>query len=455
MFFRTIALLILVVFTATVAVTQKTLAHSSVFSQPNISIDQRLPQDNIAKNLTESERLDELNSSELAEVSPVQPIAIAKAENHVGRPLTVDDRENIKKILGENNIIPTSKFSPLGNPRVILHDTAYDMGCDKNDECESLNNHKNKTNRGPLGNGVSAWIRVKKDAVIARPNFYEKRRPTTTHFEKVADQDQFSLEKRKKMFRDIWKSTTENSKKKSLNQALIGLGLEEWEIKKEQAEAKEQLDGSVEKRDENTGKVTTANIFTTATWAVEKICDENRISGGTSVALPGQMETLKANCIKADNYFMERNQRISNSVPIEILQVGLKNEKTAISAQKTTCAVPTINNPNLEPFTDPPYSKNQYNNVVLQYLHAALIAGKYPELTTHFALDKSIKGEEKNDAHCDPRCFNMNKLYEMIANKMEHPVGTTYGIKPSYGDPKSGSHNVWWEERFCHGKPPV
>jgi hypothetical protein len=85
---------------------------------------------------------------------------------------------------------------------------------------------------------------------------------------------------------------------------------------------------------------------------------------------------------------------------------------------------------------------------MLQYLRATLIAGKYPEATTHFALDHGLP-----DSHCDPRCFNMNKLYRSIAMELRHPPDSSYGIEPSYGT-KSGTNSVWWDDRFCYSQPP-
>lgn len=308
MFFRTIALLMLVVFTATVAVTQKSLAHSSVFFQPNILIDQSLPQETVAKNLTESERLDELNSSEFAnptnglpEVSPVQPIAIAQSENYAGRSLTDDDRTNIERLLRSKGIPLTSKHSPTGSPLVILHDTASSL------EKKNFEKHK-KEGRGPLGLGVSVWVTRQGATLLARlQDFYEPYRPTTTQFEKAADilrQDQ-----RESLFRQVWQSTTENGHTQALKEALSNKDLEKNEIEMQYQSAITQLDSSSDK------------ILTTATWTVESIC-KTLNDGDQSIAKVGKLSELKNACGGIKNYFEIRNQRVKNSVPIEIGQFG-------------------------------------------------------------------------------------------------------------------------------------
>jgi len=42
------------------------------------------------------------------------------------------------------------------------------------------------------------------------------------------------------------------------------------------------------------------------------------------------------------------------------------------------------------------------------YLKAALAGGVYPRITTHFAVDAFASG------HCDPRCFDLSRLYKRI-----------------------------------------
>jgi hypothetical protein len=122
------------------------------------------------------------------------------------------------------------------------------------------------------------------------------------------------------------------------------------------------------------------------------------------------------------------------------VQKGAKTSK----GNQNTC---DPNNPNIDPLDTPPYTDRQYVNVINLYLRAALMAGRFPEIITHFAVDAFAGG------HCDPRCFNLGKLYELIAASMGHPKGASYGIQPSYGL-KSGTNNVWWSDKICHGSHP-
>ena len=59
----------------------------------------------------------------------------------------------------------------------------------------------------------------------------------------------------------------------------------------------------------------------------------------------------------------------------------------------------------------PAYTTAQYNNVQTLYLRAALEAGRFPEITTHFWVDRTFSG-----AHCDPRCFDLGNLSMMRAS---------------------------------------
>jgi hypothetical protein len=145
---------------------------------------------------------------------------------------------------------------------------------------------------------------------------------------------------------------------------------------------------------------------------------------------------------------------VTSTVPVEIVQPGVKDEKK----DQNTC---DPNNSNIAPLSDPPYSDDQYESVANLYLRAAYIAGTFPEITTHFVVDSFIGG------HCDPRCFKLHHLYDLIAAKLGHAAGSTYGVVPTYGL-KSGTSTIWWDDGsagarsvngttrptdICHGKP--
>ena len=217
--------------------------------------------------------------------------------------------------------------------------------------------------RGPLGLGVNAFLPRENTAVLARPNFYEPRRPTTTEFEKASDilvkpvREQWLL-------RQAWRATTPDAQRQALDTALANLGLSAGEIASEQKEAR--------------GKLTAASgrIYTTATWAVESICTRFN-SGDRSVTNSGQEASLRSACTPLSNYFNIRNSRVKSTVAAEIIQVGARSER----GNQNTCSA---SNGNIATLPTPPYSDNQYNSALGLYLRSTLAAGKFP------AIDDSL-----------------------------------------------------------------
>jgi hypothetical protein len=341
------------------------------------------------------------------------------ATNHTNRVLTSSERDRISAYLRNQNLSNSSIVNNLPDPRFILHDTSFIMS-------PSLLDRERRSGRGPLGLGVNAYLPAENATVMARPNFYEPRRPTTTEFEKAGDI--LDRQDREQLLHQAWKSTNEAARSQALDTALANLDLSSAEIATEQAGANEKLAAD------------SGRIFTTATWAVEAIC--TRFNGGDrSVAVPTELDSLSSACKPLGEYFKVRNSRVKSAVAVEIIQVGAISD----TGNQNTCSA---SNPNIAILPNPPYSDNQYNSAVALYLRAALAAGKFPQATTHFALDTFAA-----DAHCDPRCFNLTKLYNSIASVMAHAQGSTYGITPSYGT-QGGTHNIWWDDNICHGSAP-
>lgn len=339
--------------------------------------------------------------------------------NHTNRVLLPTERDRIAAYLRSRNISSNASVNGLGDTRFILHDTSVVMAA-------STLERERQLGRGPLGLGVNAFLPRENTAVLARPNFYEPRRPTTTEFEKASD----VLVKpvREQLLRQAWRATNGNARSQALDTALANLGLSAGEIASEKKEA--------------TGKLAAASgrIYTTATWSVESICSRYN-SGDKSVANPGQEASLSSACAPLTNYFNVRNTRVKSTVATEIVQVGARSDR----GNQNTCSA---SNPNIATLPNPPYSDNQYNSTLGVYLRSALAVGKFPQLTTHFALDTFDP-----EGHCDPRCFNLNQLYNSIASTMGHAQGSSYGITPSYGT-RSGTNNIWWDNRICHGSAP-
>lgn len=341
------------------------------------------------------------------------------ATNHTNRVLSLGERDKISAYLSTRNISNSSIVNNLPDPRFILHDTSFIMS-------PSLLDRERRSGRGPLGLGVNAFLPAENAAVIARPNFYELRRPTTTEFEKASDI--LKREDREQLLRTAWKATNEAARRQALDTALANLDLSAAEIATERTAAIEKLTAE------------SGRIYTTATWAVEAICTRFN-QGERAVAAPSQVNSLSGACETLGDYFAIRNSRIKSTVAVEIIQVGAR----AATGNQNTCSA---SNPNIATLPNPPYSENQYNSAQSLYLRSALAAGKFPQITTHFALDTFDP-----EAHCDPRCFNLTKLYNSIASVMGHAQGSSYGITPSYGT-QGGTNNIWWDDNICHGSAP-
>ncbi len=339
--------------------------------------------------------------------------------NHSGRSLTPSERDRITAYLRSRGMSTTITTNIQTDTRFILHDTSVIMS-------PSVLERERQIGRGPLGLGVNAFLPRENPAVLARPNFYEPRRPTTTEFEKASD----ILVKpvRERWLRQAWQATNGDARTQALDNALANLNLSSSEIAKEQTEAREKLAAA------------SGRIFTTATWSVENICTRYN-SGDRSVVAPGKEDSLRSACGTLASYFNIRNNRVKSTVAAEIVQAGVRSER----GNQNTC---DAGNSNIATFPTPPYSDNQYNSALSLYLRATLATGKFPQLTTHFALDTFDP-----EAHCDPRCFNLNKLYNSTASVMGHAQGSSYGIKPSYGN-RLGTNNIWWNDRICHGSAP-
>jgi hypothetical protein len=350
---------------------------------------------------------------------PASTIPPKFAINNANRVFAVGERDKIAAYLKSRNVNSSPAINNLADPRFILHDTSFIMS-------PSLLDRERRSGRGPLGLGVNAYLPGQDATVVARPNFYEARRPTTTEFEKAGDI--LDRQDREQFLRQAWNSTTDVARRQALDTALVNLDLTPAEIAAEKA-------GAIEKLSANSGR-----IFTTATWAVEGICTRYN-NGDRSIAAPNQEGSLSGACAPLDDYFRIRNSRVKSSVAVEIIQVGARSDK----GNQNTCSA---SNPNIAELPNPPYSDNQYSAATSLYLRAALASGKFPQTTTHFALDTFAP-----DAHCDPRCFNLSRLYNSIASVMGHPRGSTYGLTPSYGT-KGGTNNIWWDDNICHGSAP-
>lgn len=407
-----------------------------------------VPVDLVPTSAEESERLKKLGIN-LPTVSEGTWRLIGGVADNAGKTLTEAEKQMIEAILKTANVPTGSPLVAPAGKRFLLHDTSAPVGA------RGIRKEQAK-GRGPLGRGVSAWVPRKEAATIARPEFFEPRRPSTTEFEKaiekfeqpadktlaVKEKVKAWKERRDDLFRRVWNATSTSKRDEAFNTTIAGMSLTPDEIQAERA-------GNKKKRDdpdfnpgvEATLKAgSTENMTTSASWTVEEICKQVTPQTASSIAAPGKEQELTDACSALAMYFSERAARIASTIPVEIVQPGVKSG----AKSEDTC---DPDNPDIVLLSNPPYSDEQYKNLVLLYLRAAFVAGQFPEITTHFAIDAFVQG------HCDPRCFDLDNLYRLIAAALGHGKGSTYGVKPSFGM-KSGTNNVWWSNEICHGKHP-
>jgi uncharacterized protein DUF4157 len=348
---------------------------------------------------------------------------IAGPLDHSGQALTEAERKAIQTAL-KLSAAPAATPAlalPLG-AQFLLHDTAGLLG-------SSAIQKQVDQGRGPLGKGVTAYVPKTGDAIMARPGFFESRRPSTTAFEKGLDV--IAQPARETLIRQAWNAATSAEQSAALDAGLAGTGLTADELKTEKDDARAQLRSR-----------SSAQITSTAIWSTGELCAKLTTSGAAAMASKGMEIALSTGCAGLAPYFAVRAQRTVSLIPVEINQeTGLKNPK---SKDQNTC---NPKSSNVKPLPSPAYTASQYAALVKLYLQAALAAGRFPKITTHFVVDAFEKG------HCDPRCFDLTRLYHDIAVVMNHAAHSRYGDLPSYGT-TWGTHNIWWNDTICGGGPP-
>ncbi len=344
--------------------------------------------------------------------------SIGGVADNAEKTLSEPEKKGIEALLNKHSVAAGTPLATVTGPKFLLHDTSALVGAPAIEK-------ERKKGRGPLGKGVSAWIPAAGDATIARPDFFETKRPSTTEFEKGIDI--IKQADREQALRDIWNVAKNAEKEPAMDRALAGTGLVEKEVKTVKAGAESFFKGTVADDDLPDGSKSTA------AWAVGELCAKAEKDGAAKVAADKKEPDFDAGCKKLSTYFKERAARVSSIVGVEIVQVGVKDPDK--KKNQNTC---DPRNPNVVPMPSPPYSDSQYANIALVYLRAALIAGRFPEVTTHFVVDAFERG------HCDPRCFDLQKLYDTIAALLGHGKGSTYGVKSSYGL-TWGTNTIWWD----------
>lgn len=340
-----------------------------------------------------------------------------------GFELSKEEKDTAEKTTGMK--APEKPAPAAGNdPKFVLHDTDASM---------TVKHFQEKVGKkGPQGAGWVAGvpnpaIEPKKDPQldpVETRSFYEEKRPTTTGFEK--GEDIIGETTRERFSKDIWKASDPSVHGPAIDAALSGTGLSTQDAAEIKAATTKSLDkGTPTKVD---------GVKSTIAWTSVEICKRVTAEGADKIADADPkkhkkaVETLDARC-KDEKFakWIESRKRIGERTNVEIAEVG---EGKAL--------------PN------PPYGTSQYEGVANLYLKAALAALRWPFISTHRWEDRGIIG-----GHDDPRCFDLDNLYSVIAKKMSHPTGTIYGLEPKYGGASDKDANISWTPGMCHGKSPT
>lgn len=359
----------------------------------------------------------------------IDPIGACRAEAATDTPATdqptVDDSGNTDPLDMSNRRLTDADRQAIGPAagtsgggrtvlppglRFTIHDTAALVGGTRIAEMA-------RQNRGPLGQGVAAYLPQAGSETRTRQSFFEARRPTTSEYEKAADL--ISQVDRERALRQVWRATSDAARSAAVAAATAGLGLSATEQTSEATAAQAQLNA------------TSGMIYTTAHWVVEEICrGVTPTTAATIARTPASQADLTAGCATLAPYFTARSARVSSATNVEIVQAPGSNCRT------TGTLIPL-----------PAYSADQYSAVTRLYLAAAAEAGRFPEIVTHFWVDRASRG------HCDPRCIRLGDIYDQIRTALGHPAGARYGAVPNYGT-AWGTHNVWWQDVVCGGGHP-
>jgi hypothetical protein len=362
--------------------------------------------------------------TEAARIRAEMPLFLAWRGTHpAGFPLSKEEKDTAEEKTGTK--APAKAASAAGlEPKFVLHDTDSSM---------TVKEHfKPKAGKeGPQGAGWVAGVPHPKlepkkdpelDPVVTR-DFFEPKRPTTTGFEK--GEDIIGERTRERFSQEIWKASAPSVHGPAVDAALADTGLSTQDADEIKKATTTFLDkGGTPKVD---------GVKTTVAWTSVEICKRVSAEGADNIAdsdpkkHKAAMATLDAKCKDKDfAKWIESRKRIGERVNVEIAQIG---EGKALP--------------------DPPYGPTQYEGVANLYLKAALAALRWPSITTHRWEDRDIPG-----GHDDPRCFDLDNLYDVIATKMSHPAGTIYGLVPKYGGAGDADANISWTAGQCHGKSP-
>lgn len=429
--------------------------HAEIISQSEQTVE----------NPTLKESKEEIDNSKLGEDANIiphnKPVASSKlalesdrepSNSKVGRPLSEEERQHIIQILGQQSwatSIPT--FEQI--PKFILHDTSGDLS---DAGIQSLAGKA----RGPLGNGIAAYVARSGKVTIARPIFFNQRRPTATVYEKSVDILSESI--RNQEARRVWQATATPSRQAALKNAVVGLQIDETSLMQR---AIAWLNSPSEQAFETLKARSSTNLDggkTTGLWTIAQICDrvlmDSKNVANIASSSPTE-KTLKSACQRINPVLSENRKRVASSTHVEIIQNRGSECYTSDAQVKAYNATVPDNSKiqgdsiiPLQTWERPAYTDQQYGQIASLYLQAVLQANQFPQITTHYWVDR---GEFGNiGTHCDPRGFDLMRLYQTISLALGHPSDTLYGIEPRYGLHPEKGDNVWWVDAVFGELPP-
>jgi hypothetical protein len=392
-----------------------------------------------------SVRVGNSHNHQTLQLSPIgsvnwDPAVIFKAAlaviptNHAGNSLTESEKQTIAKMPSIGAQGAPGVSGKKDGRLFVVHDTGSPITAKEMADQDKKPRSPQPAQKGPLGVGYSVVPRTG-DVVMNRKSMFEEDRPTATAWEK--GEDKVSAVTRVTLMHKVWAALDSKQQAAAIDFIMKKFGLTAAEVAKDKQDPAKELDPS------NTcvPKDGEPCIHTLAQWAVERACDtkpwtipastpadkSNAKAVAAAEAEAKNKENAKSACEALDVVFKLRAARIPFTTNVEVRQI----EDGALPS--------------------PIYTESQYEGVKNLYLMAALEAGAFPHITTHFWVDRAVKG------HTDPRCFNMTKLNTMISARMNYKENDLYGDPPKYG-PTWGVHNVWWDKSqkdLCQGPPPA
>jgi hypothetical protein len=367
--------------------------------------------------------------------------------SRVGQPVTTTERQLISQILGYDSVPNYStQFHDL--PLFILHDTAGELSA------ETLNAKKIQA-KGPFGDGIAVYILRDGHSIIKRPRFFTPYRPTASAYEKALDI--LPENTRNHKARQVWSFLHPNAQKIALNELVSNIPDVNTDILLKRATL--WLNSPSERAFARYKSVDGGK--TTGLWTVGYICDMVVNNPANTVNLIKAAEfapQLQQVCAQLHSALSQSRARVASGVNIELNQqrgsdcwVNNAEVRRYNAVVPKSSIIPENRVVTLQTLERPAYTDSQYQYLAYFYLWAALQAGYYPQITTHFWLDQGKVG--KIGDHCDPRGINLTYLYQQISELLDHPWGTLYGIEPKYGLSPDQGDNVWWAESVLGAFP--